>query len=438
MKKHILFLLAVFFLLTSPANANTEDWKSGYNSLAPNEVGSELRISQTETTESRRDHPRLAYNPDKDEYLVVWENLWPGGSRDVYARRVTGSGELKSQFTVATGAKTDNKNRFSPDAAYNGTSDEYLVVYMFDAKGDSMQYEVWGRRVAWNGSWLGPEFQIFSWPNRGFYGPRVVWNSWRDEYFVVANALDTQTGKWNDVAGRRVSIDGSTPYPGHSISAQNQSLQPCQADVAYNPQVDEYLVVWQQLYGATDWDIHGARVGGLDYAVINPPGVIMIDNAPVAQKSPAVSHNQKDRYMVVWEHDESKGIYGRQLNNTGGTVGDKYPISSTSLNISRKFPSVVLLNNGARSTVWWDSNGQKIILNETIWGGDIALDWFAEIASDTTQIPPALEAGNAGNKDYLVVYGRNEGTGVHLYGKIVSTGGIYFDFPGKYLPVIIR
>jgi len=438
MKWLIVFTFGICLLLTFSAAAKPAVLNLSQTSLDPNKVDSEFRISQTETPESRRDHPRLAYNPDNDEYMVVWENLWPGGSRDVYARRVTGSGVLKSQFTVATGAKTDNKNRFSPDIAYNAASSEYLVVYMFDANGDSMQYEVWGRRVSWNGSWLGPEFQIFSWPNRGFYGPRVVFNSWRDEYMVVASALDTQTGKWNDVAGRRVMVDGSTPHPGHSISAQNQTLQPSLPDVAYNPQVDEYLVVWQQLYDGSDWDIHGARVGGSDYAVVNPPGVIMIDNAPVAQKSPAVSHNQKDRYMVVWEHDESKWIYGRQLNNTGGTVGDKYPISSTSLNISRKFPSVVLLNNGARSTVWWDSNGQKIILNETIWGGDIALDWFAEIASDTSQIPPALEAGNAGNKDYLVVYGRNEGTGVHLYGKIVSTGGIYFDFPGKYLPVIIR
>ena len=436
MKWLIVFTFGICLLLTFSAAAKPAVLNLSQTSLDPNKVDSEFRISQTETTESRRDHPRLAYNPDNDEYMVVWENLWPGGSRDVYARRLTGSGVLKSQFTVATGAKTDNKNRFSPDIAYNAASGEYLVVYMFDAKGDSMQYEVWGRRVSWNGSWLGPEFQIFSWPNRGFYGPRVVFNSWRDEYMVVASALDTQTGKWNDVAGRRVMIDGSTPYPGHSISAQNQTLQPCQADIAYNPQVDEYLVVWQQLYGATDWDIHGARVGGMDYAAINPPGVFMIDNAPVAQKSPAVSHNQKDRYMVVWEHGEDpEGIFGRELNNSGATIGDNFSVFRGSENVSAKFPAVVLLDDNSSSVVWWVSDRNRIIVNLTQWIQNFSFSFDVPIADDTTQIPPAAEWGI--QNSYLVVYGRNEDTAVHIYGMPISFS-ISFEIGVNYLPVIIR
>ncbi len=320
--------------------------------------------------------------------------------------------------------------------AYNATSGEYLVVYMMDAKGDDPpQYDIWGRRVAWNGSWLGSEFQILSWPNRGFYAPRVVCNSWRDEYFVVANALDTQTGKWNDVTGRRVMIDGSTPYPGHSISLQNQDLQPSQADVTFNSQTDEYLVVWQQQYSGSDWDIYGARVRGMDDAVINPPGIFMIDNAPVSQESPAVSSNQKDRYLVVWEHDGSKGIYERRLNNTGGTVGNHYPVSSTSLNFSRKFPALVWLNNWTSSIVWWDLDSQRILLEEDFWGRDISLSLGIVVSSPTTQMRPDLEAGQ---KNYLVVYGKNEGEAVHIYGQIIDFGGFSFDLSINYLPIIIR
>lgn len=436
MKMKIVLFLMVCFLLTSSAAAKNEALKSGQTSLAPNKASSELRISNIESPESKRDHPRLAYNSIKDEYMVVWDNLWPGGSRDIYARRVSGSGVLKSQFTVATGFKNDDKNRFHPDVAYNATSGEYLVVYMFDSKGDNMQYEVWGRRVAWNGSWLGSEFQIFSWPNRGFYAPRVVWNSWRDEYFVVANALDTQTGKWNDVAGRRVMIDGSTPYPGYSISTQNQSLQPCLADVTYNKQIDEYLVVWQQLYGATDWDIHGARVGGIDYVVINPPGVFVIDNAPVSQNSPAVSSNQKDRYMVVWEQREDPdGIFGRELNNSGGTIGDHFNIFRGSKNVSAKFPAVILLDDNASSVVWWVSDRNRIIFNFSQWIQNISFTVDVPIADDTTQIPPAAEWGS--QNSYLVVYGRNEDTAVHIYGMPISFS-ISFEIGVNYLPVIIR
>ncbi len=43
----------------------------------------------------------------------------------------------------------------TPDVAYNSADEEYLLVYSYDAAGDDLHWEVWGRRVAWNGAWLG-------------------------------------------------------------------------------------------------------------------------------------------------------------------------------------------------------------------------------------------------------------------------------------------
>ncbi len=56
---------------------------------------------------------------------------------------------------------------------------------------------------------------------------------------MVASAYDTQSFKWNDVAGRRVMADGSTPYAGYAVSAQDQVIQPWQGDVAYNAAGDD-------------------------------------------------------------------------------------------------------------------------------------------------------------------------------------------------------
>ena len=125
------------------------------------------------------------YNYRHDEYLVVWHNTWPDGHQDVYARRVSSSGQLQSWFAVSYGAN----NRLIPDVVYNATTDEYLVVWMYNANGDGHTYEIWGRTIAWDGSYLDPEFQVITWPNRTFEMPHVAWNSVSNEYMVVWSAI---------------------------------------------------------------------------------------------------------------------------------------------------------------------------------------------------------------------------------------------------------
>ena len=56
--------------------------------------------------------------------------------------------------------------------AYNATNDEYLVVSMYNANGDKKTYEIWGRIVAWNGSYQKAPAQFITWANRAFYNRR--------------------------------------------------------------------------------------------------------------------------------------------------------------------------------------------------------------------------------------------------------------------------
>ena len=68
------------------------------------QLGPEVRISEPTSPEADRYKPAIAYNWIHREYLVVWHNTWPGGHRDVYARRVSESGKLLSLFTISAGA----------------------------------------------------------------------------------------------------------------------------------------------------------------------------------------------------------------------------------------------------------------------------------------------------------------------------------------------
>jgi len=187
-------ILAASSILPAAALAPEVNAPSGGESpddaLATTSVlGGEIQISLPTTPECDRYQPSVAYNWVHDEYLVVWHNAWPDGHQDIYARRVSHSGQLLSWFSVSAGAN----DRVQPAVAYNASTDEYLVVWMYNANGDGSTYEIWGRTIAWNGAYQNLPFQIITWPNRTFWTPRVAWNSIRNEYLVVWSAHDATT-----------------------------------------------------------------------------------------------------------------------------------------------------------------------------------------------------------------------------------------------------
>jgi hypothetical protein len=257
---------------------------------ASSRLDPEIQISLPTSPECDRYVPAVAYNYQHREYLVVWHNKW-SGKRDIYARRISENGQLLSWFAVSTGTN----DRVQPAVAYNATNDEYLVVWMYDVNGDGSTYEIWGRTVAWNGSSMGSEFQIITWPNRTFWTPSVAWNSLRNKYMVVWNALDATTSLPTDVAHAILSDSGTKLYGAVITTAD----QPHQADVTYNVAADEYLVVWRRMWTAADGDIRAARLEGFSGAVVTPPGVFTVNATTEDQLLPAVATNQQHRYMVL-------------------------------------------------------------------------------------------------------------------------------------------
>ena len=70
--------------------------------------------------------PAVAYNSIWGEYLVVWQNDRPGFD-DIYAQLVSEDGDLVGGRRVITWG-TDTERRY-PDVAYNPNWNEYLVVW---------------------------------------------------------------------------------------------------------------------------------------------------------------------------------------------------------------------------------------------------------------------------------------------------------------------
>jgi hypothetical protein len=421
-KRILLSILAgSAILLATGLNAglNASAGKAGPNgpSGTTSYLTSELQISNPTLPECDRYVPAVAYNYAHDEYLVVWHNKWPDGHRDVYARRVSGNGQLQTWFSVSAGTH----DRFQPAVAYNAATGEYLVVWMYDAQGDATHYEVWGRRVAWDGSYMGPEFQIFVWANRGFWTPRVAWNSYHNEYMVIANGLDTVSGLANDVSGRRVMADGSTPYSGSPV-AQSQVDMPQQGDIAYNVAADEYLVVWRRMFSAADGDIRGARLRGDNGAVISP-GEFAINSKPEDQQSPAVTTNDQHRYLVVWQHAYPGpccdwDIRGQELDVAGSLAGGEFVVAQST--DDEQDPAVAARPGPIRDylAVWQRTTSSGETIEASRWG-DVDPSFF-EVASAAfwDNENPAVAWGRAAA---LIVYAADsQGDPTvyrHIYGR---------------------
>jgi hypothetical protein len=393
-------------------------------------LSAEMRLDPSPQCDSgNQEWPAVAHNYAHNEYMVVWENAWPGGGRDIYARRVSESGQILSWFCVTTGAN----DRFRPALAYNATNDEYLVIWQREVS--SGVYEVWGRIIAWNGSYLKPEFLIFSWSNRSFVAPRVAWNSCHNEYLVVWSAINTGTGLNTDVACKRVLADGSMPY-GHLIISNVG--YPQEVDIVYNVALDRYMVAWARHSGAaTSYDIYGAFLNHTG-AVITPPGEFAIYSGPSDQTTPAVTTNGQNHYMVVWQHFDNSyspgdwDVYGRLFQANGSPVTGLFMLSNTT--DDEMVPDVAADGTAQQYLAVWlrsaSAGSQGIIvarLRNT--DGTLATPMNVLYAPGWSATLPAVACGIPG---YLIAYQKGSSwVNFHIYGRLYWPQAVY-------LPLVLR
>jgi hypothetical protein len=190
--------------------------------------------------------PTVAYNSYADEYLVVYENQWPGGGKDIDAERVRASdGTPLGWVNVAAGAG----ERHHPDVAYNPGSNLYLIAYVIYPPAPSSP-DIYGKVASWNLGDFSPEIHICDDAHQQ-YDVAVAATS--EEYLVV----------WEDyrndhtIYARRLSGDG-TPLGvgcGFRVSGSSDNESPA---IAYGAG-HGYLVVWERdmTHGLSDYALYG-------------------------------------------------------------------------------------------------------------------------------------------------------------------------------------
>ncbi|MBU1747462.1 MAG: hypothetical protein KKA73_07225 [Chloroflexi bacterium] len=176
------------------------------------------------------------YSPDvaTDKYanfLVVWQTDLGGASSRVYGQRFDAEGQaVGSAFAIAPA----NSPQQSPRLAYNPDDDEFLVVFKQDN-------DIYGQRLKSDGTRLGEAFAITMADGEQLgpeaaYGR--VDNSSR--YLVTwtdrRGAIETVWGRWVEPA-QPFSLDTDKPQPGQEAAWARARLEGLGYTVLYEPGV---------------------------------------------------------------------------------------------------------------------------------------------------------------------------------------------------------
>ena len=256
--------------------------------------------------------PDVAYNSQYDSYLVVWQQFDPlfNYYPSVYGAIVSATGQVFPSFAIATGSNILNHS--APAVAYSYTSDKYLVVWQSHWSPMPLQYSIEGQFISNSGALSGSSFTISQDPGNGDHrmNPDVAYNRRRNEHLVVWEQRDHSTNKYNIHAQRVQGASGQ--LLGSALTISNQSFDESVPAVAAIPPIGtggQYLVVWQREWSSTDNDILARRVTGEgstdgSYLVINNAA----DHDTVA---PAVAGSESSqKYLLAWTHDYKLDLGG--------------------------------------------------------------------------------------------------------------------------------
>ncbi len=200
-----------------------------------------------------------AYDPIKDEFLVVYEYDYSNDDHDVRAQRVAGSANAPANLlgpslpvAVTTGFER------VPNVSFLAATGQYLVVYEMDG-------DVWGRRVArrgegdQGGDFLGDEFPIAAETDREETSPAVA-AAESEGYFMVAYNYAFSPAD-DDVRGQRVrgqKQNAEELLGEHFILADSADRENAPA-IAYSRTANAFIILWQVAI-PFNYDVRGVWV----------------------------------------------------------------------------------------------------------------------------------------------------------------------------------
>lgn len=306
-----------------------------------------FRISQASavSADRRAGSAELAYNPDDNEYLVVWESdglTEAKGINDIYGQRINGATNerIGTNFRISSLSDSDrNLSANDPKVVYNRASHEYLVVWhgsgLFDAPGRF--FEIYGQRLSRTGKEIGSDFRISFTGDLGKINTSIVrstsqadvaWNSVNNEYLVIWKGMgEPEDVLKMEIYGQRLKASGELQGKYFRISKTTDQGNDFHANapaVAYNGHDNQYFVVWSGGFNKPSqtevWgralSASGEVLGSTDFRV-SQVSTSLGSNRRAS--SPHVDYNSaNNEYFVVFQANPLPGGAASNVNEILG------------------------------------------------------------------------------------------------------------------------
>ena len=278
--------------------------------------GLPLHFGRVALAEAMDRHPVSAYNspPEYNEFVILYEDLIPGETNPSLAGiRIDGTYGNDGTSGSKFRLSSPGSNMHSPDIEYHAGDQSYMVVWQ-DNRDDPG--DIYGMQISYNGSPNGSEFLI-SQAGDGQQYPDLIWNPDDDEYLVVWQDYRTSGASASDIYGQRLNAQGGLLGSNFAIANPPGTSNQQMPAGAYVNALNRYRVVWQDdrddATKLTGWDIRGQWVNTLG----NHLGLYddIVFRYPGWQTGPAIIYNTLfNRLLTLWE-DGRNGveydIYGR-------------------------------------------------------------------------------------------------------------------------------
>lgn len=383
-------------------------------------VGGSFPISPVTPAEWPEWYPAVAYNSTWQEYLVVWQMGSTGGNT-IYGQRLSGQGALLGPRSIIAVASGWN---YHADIAYNPARDEYLLVYQVGAGGSA----ICGVRLNSIGAVIAGEQCFGNTSGYTYFTPAVAYET-DSGYYMVTWEKDQGTA-FAGIEARSLLGDGSVMGATLEITGMVANVHPNEPDIACVRTLDGCLIVWAQWYDATftDRDIRGQRIH-IDFSGAHREELTFgIHITPHDEFNPAIAAVAKTtgigQYLVVCDYNQLTpsliAVAGRLVTDTGAL--DTWLVAGKRLGVSF-FPSVAGSDGAQHYLVAWkedDSISAQIISTNGALVGD-RTTVFIGLSSEY----PAVVNGPLG--DYLITWHARYATGYgqdvfgHLWGNRIYT-----------------
>ena len=431
----IVFVLLLMIFVV-PANANFQANQSmSENRDGP--ISDSVIISETGLNSV---DPAVAYNTQRDEYLVVWYND-RSGNDDIQGQRIDANGKLLGpKFFISAGPGHDRRY---PDVAYDSKNDQYLVVWE-DYYHDTMVpgYGIRGKLVSGSGIVADPSSSadIIICANGGnLYTastPAVAF-AYTSSTFLVVWSETFHPSLNKDILGQLLDkngvLQGGQIMVSDDTGGGDYRVAP---DIAYNRHANRFLVVFQLRHsGYNIWGVEGQQVEG-NGALWKGNFLIEFCSAdatlPQVAALPTTPNNEK--FLVTYELQyeptqknilyimiEEDGTLSNKAYIAGSTVDETNPAVAA----SETFKSYLVTwtqPHQVESATWnsifgkkLNDEGTKMSQSKYIWG--------------IKSMKSAVAAGKNGH--YLVVYDDD------WLGNSYISGTMWIPYM-NFLPVILH